>query len=77
MQKILSKLNNSGFSAILILTVVVLVLFFTIVGNKLWTKLLPTIFNQPEITMVDDSEYEEEDEEDLDAVDELDGVTID
>lgn len=69
--------NQSGFSAILILSVVVLVLFFAIVGNKLWSGLIPSLPNQTEITMVDDSEYEEEDEEDLDAVDELDGVTID
>lgn len=75
MHKILSKLNQSGFSAILILTIVVLVLFVAIVGNKLWSNISTSLPNQT--TIVDESEYEEEDEEDLDVVDELDGVTID
>lgn len=69
--------KQQGFSVILILTVVVLVLFFVIAGNRLWTKIGPTIPNQNGISSVDESEYEEVDEEDLDAVDELDGVTID
>ena len=78
--------NQRGFSPILVLTGVSVLLFLVLLSTTFFTQLLkkpasllPTSNQTAQIDtyLEDESEYEEEDEEDYDEVDDLEGVEID